>query len=572
MRRHGAFATRPVAVAVALGLMTGGMAVLTGCSADTRPQAIEHALMRAAKQVPYLIGYQAGDIAAALKEADRDATTVMVPLLVPDLDAVTAEVVAEPVLESNRQAQNSPSPSVDPTDGPDPSPAGEPSGETAPLPIPHQLVDPLNQTREVAYRVLAESPDSDNEPNSPSLSPQPGETDDPAPSQTGNTPAVFESTAEAAKALADSGQIAWEKWLEANLEVVEYYALMVPVRLSKDDNGEHVVKVDQAALDEMAEPLAANNARLFTQTVEGMTQWRQALVFARASNYFAEITGLPDQAKNLANLQSVTAVDAGTFTIDVAFVDPQVVVDYQTAQALDSFGTGSIWGGVDRKAFEAKQIAVTRIPDLSGSIEHTSATVTVEVTGTGEYATWQSPQANLLWQVDRFLVKLEPGSFPAPFDAAAARSAAADTAMKELDARTIKEVERPDTGSLTTSGTGQSVTIVTGSGGDKHVTFFAWDTDKQVVSAFIRSGETLTIRVPIGSYRLVFATGSTWYGDLHSFGPNGDYREFKTDNSAAGPLQVDIQSNYTYTISISVADVNNDQSIPSGPTDNPFEQ
>lgn len=44
-------------------------------------------------------------------------------------------------------------------------------------------------------------------------------------------------------------------------------------------------------------------------------------------------------------------------------------------------------------------------------------------------------------------------------------------------------------------------------------------TDKTVLTVFIRSGTTTKIDVPLGSYKIRYASGETWYGDEQLFGP-----------------------------------------------------
>lgn len=48
-------------------------------------------------------------------------------------------------------------------------------------------------------------------------------------------------------------------------------------------------------------------------------------------------------------------------------------------------------------------------------------------------------------------------------------------------------------------------------------------TGEFVATYFIERGNTLSIEVPLGSYKLKFAAGSAWYGMKHLFGPNTSY-------------------------------------------------
>jgi hypothetical protein len=50
-------------------------------------------------------------------------------------------------------------------------------------------------------------------------------------------------------------------------------------------------------------------------------------------------------------------------------------------------------------------------------------------------------------------------------------------------------------------------------------------TGKEVMTFYIRSGQTLDTEVPLGSYRIKYATGDLWYGETHLFGPESKYSE-----------------------------------------------
>jgi hypothetical protein len=50
----------------------------------------------------------------------------------------------------------------------------------------------------------------------------------------------------------------------------------------------------------------------------------------------------------------------------------------------------------------------------------------------------------------------------------------------------------------------------------------------EVISVFVRAGETVEVRVPLGSYFLHIASGEKWYGESIRFGPNTTYIQFKT--------------------------------------------
>lgn len=46
---------------------------------------------------------------------------------------------------------------------------------------------------------------------------------------------------------------------------------------------------------------------------------------------------------------------------------------------------------------------------------------------------------------------------------------------------------------------------------------------RNILDVFIRGGSTIEIEVPLGTYRLKYAVGQTWYGYEHYFGPSTGY-------------------------------------------------
>jgi hypothetical protein len=50
----------------------------------------------------------------------------------------------------------------------------------------------------------------------------------------------------------------------------------------------------------------------------------------------------------------------------------------------------------------------------------------------------------------------------------------------------------------------------------------------EIMSIFIRAGETVEVKVPLGSYKAKIASGQTWYGDAVRFGPSTSYATLDT--------------------------------------------
>ena len=52
-----------------------------------------------------------------------------------------------------------------------------------------------------------------------------------------------------------------------------------------------------------------------------------------------------------------------------------------------------------------------------------------------------------------------------------------------------------------------------------------WVTDQPVATLFVQAGQSAETLVPLGTYRIKYATGDTWYGEDFLFGPQTSYSE-----------------------------------------------
>jgi hypothetical protein len=67
--------------------------------------------------------------------------------------------------------------------------------------------------------------------------------------------------------------------------------------------------------------------------------------------------------------------------------------------------------------------------------------------------------------------------------------------------------------------------VVTATGSPNYyVKVVDWETHAARLVLFVRSGQTLSVRVPVGVYELRYAAGEKWYGEEYLFGPETAYR------------------------------------------------
>lgn len=91
------------------------------------------------------------------------------------------------------------------------------------------------------------------------------------------------------------------------------------------------------------------------------------------------------------------------------------------------------------------------------------------------------------------------------------------------------------------------LTIKTVSNGNHYfVKIVDWYTNRIMATCFVCSGLQATINLPLGSYKIKYATGDTWYGEKHLFGSNTSY------NEAEKRFDIEVKGDYvtTYTVEL----------------------
>lgn len=68
---------------------------------------------------------------------------------------------------------------------------------------------------------------------------------------------------------------------------------------------------------------------------------------------------------------------------------------------------------------------------------------------------------------------------------------------------------------------GEAPFEIKSSAGTNHILKLVdFTTGRDAIAVLVRGGQTLEISVPVGSYRMKWCSGSTWYGERHRFGPD----------------------------------------------------
>jgi hypothetical protein len=119
---------------------------------------------------------------------------------------------------------------------------------------------------------------------------------------------------------------------------------------------------------------------------------------------------------------------------------------------------------------------------------------------------------------------------PAPEQSPVARAVNPDTFVTAQEAFNEPAVPLPATGNVRTLWRSNRETVlaplkvVTAAGSPNYyVKIVDWKTHAARLVFFVRSGETTTVRLPLGVYELRYAAGETWYGEEYLFGPRTSY-------------------------------------------------
>ncbi len=88
--------------------------------------------------------------------------------------------------------------------------------------------------------------------------------------------------------------------------------------------------------------------------------------------------------------------------------------------------------------------------------------------------------------------------------------------------------------------------IITRPGGYYFVKLVDWESNLPVMTFFIHSGKTVDVDVPLGSYKLKYAAGQSWYGEEDLFGLDTIYSQaekkfvFKIDGNQISGYSVEL--------------------------------
>jgi hypothetical protein len=92
------------------------------------------------------------------------------------------------------------------------------------------------------------------------------------------------------------------------------------------------------------------------------------------------------------------------------------------------------------------------------------------------------------------------------------------------------------------------------------VQFIDWSSNKIVSTAFIRDGDMVEVKLPLGSYKIRYAIGKEWYGEKNLFGSTEMYEMTDRYSSASAKLEL-TQTMLGTDLGFQCADGNLDQKV-----------
>lgn len=317
---------------------------------------------------------------------------------------------------------------------------------------------------------------------------------------------------------------------------IDWAEVTVPVTLTKGDKG-WTAKVEEAAGQKLAD---AARREIWRTSAEHLRTDKEYHAFYIKSNVKTQLEDIfPEQAyRSAVSVEDIKANGADGFKVTLKYHDPETVY----SGAMDAFYKTYAAAGKTQYTAVSAQHGNTHLKDNFG--EYFKALVAQEKDQDEAAVEAGKKQAELLVALDEELnIEVTEGLDELRTQVVAKRDALMKAAVDKINNEfVIKEQARPKTSLLSGANSGSPIAVKSSANvSDKHIDFQKED-GTSVLKAFIKSGESLTVRLPAGSYRLVQGWGDKWYGNDHSFGPNGTYQQSRDI--------LTVRSNYTYTLTL----------------------
>jgi hypothetical protein len=313
----------------------------------------------------------------------------------------------------------------------------------------------------------------------------------------------------------------------------------------------------QLTFDNENESLELRNAvnqsadRVVSDLVVQTPQWQTFLLLSNPERAFTAATGNETASGGFAKTVVIREVVPTKVGYQVTFAYPDPVAAHQAA--ADDFLAG--YGKGSKPLFTAASPSTFAGSSLEAAFERISSKLEKNQTLTAELRAGvpdsSSPPLTPKIPVDLADEFAMASGVPGFEPVAPAQSSLPDLQVlademgqkcaTEINKRVVKKQKLPKSKVLSGKSRGSAITLKSKKGaGSCHVTFTKAKGGKKVLTAMVRNGKTLTVRLPSGKYNMRWGTGTTWYGNKYSFGPGGSYQKLKNSFTIRGNARYSI--------------------------------
>ena len=344
------------------------------------------------------------------------------------------------------------------------------------------------------------------------------------------------------------------------------------------------------ALDAKAEEMLEADA--WYNELRAAAAFRPALEGALQETGYASVVAL----------ERVSLMRDGGFAARVIYPDPEDVYSVAAWQCYDAVALEiKVSGEQKYYTFEPEELAGMYAEGVAGQLGRYARRPVISSGGAVSSAVVAGFAGAAFVRTTLMLPEGFKHGGPAPFcedidalrrEIGATSRAGLAGAVARINAELVaQEAELPQTGALSGQSSGHLVHVKPLASGDRYLAFYSLpyangndfasldiesvegvdsvesvesvesvDLDIEgelALTAFIRAGEPLDVRLPAGAYKLVVGSGGRWYGEPAVYGPRGAY--------ALADVPIAIRTGYAYTLELEGSDA-----LPLRPIQYPF--
>lgn len=325
------------------------------------------------------------------------------------------------------------------------------------------------------------------------------------------------------KAFADAYQASFlEAFIEymKSKEEIPTTDIKVSVALKKDDKN-WIATLDEEAMKELAASQQSTLQSKLEGILESSKDFEKIQLAENLNTYLSPVLANKQYMDHI-KLTDIESLETGDYKVTVTYPNP---IEVYKATGLAYFESLDVIYGKKTQKYVTKQFDTYLNAGFKPDIELVTSSFTIKDGEAG---------------IDIEDIKTSMLS---------ARKNEAKELTEQINKKAIPAQKRPASGILKGSNSGRSVKIVIPKKeGNFYLKFYKVSSKKSkeegklVMTVFIRKGESTTIKLPNGYYKMKESVGDEWYGPKHIFGSDGSYSVAKSI--------FQIESDYAYTLKL----------------------